>query len=208
MEISEIITADLEYQDNTVRMTCLLNADGGTIVYNPLSKSIYKRTQTLIRNKDKEYLASLNEIHEALNFINKYKEGDYITVRYEKGDKEDYWMNSTEERTFQITGPISVYRTGYMYKTAFGGIDIDKNVRLATIAEKESVNSLPKVNGYKGTISLDRKTVDYGCAKISIDFFKNRLNRYIKEMTLSSGVFINKYNMDAIRNALERKGII
>ncbi|AGO47904.1 hypothetical protein Phi40:1_gp039 [Cellulophaga phage phi40:1] len=208
MEISEIFTADLDYQDNTVRMTCLRNSDGGIIVYNPLSKSIYKRAQNLIRNKDREYLASLNEIHEALNFINKYKEGDYITVRYERGDKKNYWMNNTEDRTFKITGPISVYIGGYMYKTELGGVDIDKNVRLATIAEIEAINSLPKVNGYTGSISLDKKTVDYGCAKISVEFFKGHLNRYIKHMTLSSGVFIDKSSMDAIRNALEREGII
>jgi len=64
---------------------------------------------------------------------------------------------------------------------------------------------LPKINGHNGRLSDDSKVLIYGCAEIPVEWFSENGNRFIKNLTLSSGVQISTPNMDSIRKYLKYK---
>lgn len=59
---------------------------------------------------------------------------------------------------------------------------------------------LPVINTYKGEDKGDY--LQYGCAKIPKEWFKDSSNRYIISLTLNSGVTLNKDHIITIRNYL------
>lgn len=65
---------------------------------------------------------------------------------------------------------------------------------------------LPEINGYKGDIVTDGSEINikYGCAFLSVDWFKETKNRHILYLTLnSSGVVIDALEMQQIRKYLK-----
>ena len=60
---------------------------------------------------------------------------------------------------------------------------------------------LPVINTYNGEDKGDY--LQYGCAKISKEWFKDSSNRHIISLTLNSGVTLNKDHIKAIRKYLK-----
>lgn len=66
---------------------------------------------------------------------------------------------------------------------------------------EEDKPELPKINGYEGVFSGD--CIIYGCAQLYKEWFTSTENRHIRSITLSSGVVINKEQMEQIRKVID-----
>lgn len=69
---------------------------------------------------------------------------------------------------------------------------------------------LPEINGYKGEVvsKWGEVSVKYGCAFLDLGWFRSTENRNIHGMTLSSGVILEKSEVEQIRKYLVHYGHI
>lgn len=98
----------------------------------------------------------------------------------------------------------------YFIKGHLGGCLVAEAKRLdildkwfTPVYEDKPKFELPKINGCKGIYCKGLNTIDYGCASLSVDWFKPSINRSIDIMTLSSGVIINSDEIKQIREYLK-----
>ena len=120
---------------------------------------------------------------------------NYIALNSSDSDRKKYvlkgkYKSHCEKLFGYVISPL------YTYSYSYG------KVKEAGVLESwyEEVKE-PIVNGYR--IATEEDVVKFGCAELKKEWFEKTKNRHIKSMVLSSGVEINKEEMEEVRKYLE-----
>jgi len=208
-----------EYEKETCYIPC--TGEFGSINFLKSNGYIIYEASEFLKEKDMTREEKIEELQRQIDELKSekdFKVGDIIKVL---DDGLNDSLHKDSKNTCHKDDLLKIERFSEMSSGDFrvalceGGyvVYIEKyrdSFRKATPEEIEEYNNIeiPKINGYKGELIENNTLIEYGCAKLDIDWFKDTDNREIKEFTLSSDVVLTKEDVDRIRKLLKRKNLV